>query len=100
MNTTQMEVRVYLSTNSSFDLAIDLGRDPLVWRLSNLGLSPSEDNDRAIELNYTLPPDLKVYPTVQSSYSTVPRLLSYPTRRSLPNIAQYYFSFASDFLSP
>lgn len=65
MNTTQMELRVYLSSNSTFDLAVDLGRDPLVWHASDLWLSPSEDNNRAIELNYTLPPEMKVHPNLQ-----------------------------------
>jgi len=64
MNTTQMELRVYLSTNSTFDLAVDLGRDPLIWHVSDLRLSPSEDNIRAFELNYTLPPEMKVQPVI------------------------------------
>ena len=60
MNTTKMELRVFLSP---FD-AFDIDRDPLVWHVQDLKLRPGEDNHRKLEMNYSLPPEIAVPPFV------------------------------------
>ena len=60
LRSRKMELRVYLTALEDFDISRDAAS--LVWHESDIMLAPRPENDRGLEMNLTILPELKVEP--------------------------------------